>query len=192
MESSFTTELTTIKRTYDTLLKRKQDISDKIYMYKCKGKMFPPIVKQSCSKSIQSQAVNDRSLATPVTPQEESEESWTINDEQLTYNMEFNVEPKKLIFSKQSSRLTKQSLHYDSFENVDEGYRTNKWTTYYDDEASEAVGDFAEYNDFSERTNTQNSVTDDNESNGSHNNNDVDNKSKINTKNETKQNIKNK
>jgi len=168
MESSFTMELKTMKRTYDTLLKRKEDISEKIYMYKCKGKMFPPIVKQSCTKSMQSQAVNDRSLATtPVTPQEESEESWTINDEQLTYNMEFNVEPKKLNFSKQSSWLTKQSLHYDSFENVDEKYRTNKWTTYYDDEAippTEAVRDFAEYNDFIERTDMQDNMTDDNES----------------------------
>ncbi|XP_015370284.1 PREDICTED: uncharacterized protein LOC107166226 [Diuraphis noxia] len=182
MDTSFTTELTTIKHTYDTLLKRKEDISEKIYMYKCKGKMFPPIVKQSCTKSMQSQAVNDRSLATTtITPQEESEESWTINDEQLTYNMEFNVEPKKLIFSKQSSRLTKQSLHYDGFENVDEEYKTNKWTDYYVDEVippSEVVEDFAEYNDFSERTDIQNSVTDDNQSNDSHNNIYVDKKIK--------------
>ncbi|XP_029344283.1 cilia- and flagella-associated protein 44 isoform X1 [Acyrthosiphon pisum] len=165
MESSFTIELNTIKRTYDTLLKRKQDISEKINMYKCKGKMFPPLVKQSHTKSIQSQPVNDRSLATPVTPQEGSEESWTINEEPLTYNMEFNVEPKKLTFSKQSlSRLTKQSSHFDSFENVDEGYKTKKWTTYYDDEViplTETVEDFAEYNDFSERAETQNSSSDD-------------------------------
>ncbi|XP_029344284.1 cilia- and flagella-associated protein 44 isoform X2 [Acyrthosiphon pisum] len=182
MESSFTIELNTIKRTYDTLLKRKQDISEKINMYKCKGKMFPPLVKQSHTKSIQSQPVNDRSLATPVTPQEGSEESWTINEEPLTYNMEFNVEPKKLTFSKQSlSRLTKQSSHFDSFENVDEGYKTKKWTTYYDDEViplTETVEDFAEYNDFSERAETQNSSSDDKESNGSHNNIHDDNKPK--------------
>ncbi|XP_022179157.1 uncharacterized protein LOC111039821 isoform X2 [Myzus persicae] len=182
MESSFTTELTTIKLTYDTLLKQKQDISEKINMYKCKGKMFPPIVKQSCTKLIQNQAVNDRSLATSATPQEESEESWTINDEQLTYNMEFNVEPKKLTFSKQSiSRLTKQSPHYDSFENVDEGYRTNKWMTYYDEEAipnTDAIGDLVEYNDFREKIETQNSLSDENESNGSHNNIYGDDKSK--------------
>jgi len=142
MESSFTTELNTIKQTYNTLLKRKQDISEKINMYKCKGKMFPPLVKQSYTKSIQSQVVNDRSLATPATPQDESEESWTINDEPLTYNMEFNVEPKKLTFSKQSlSRLTKQSSHYDSFENVDKGYKTKKWTTYYDDEVIPPIED---------------------------------------------------
>jgi len=180
MESSFTTELNTIKQTYDTLLKRKQDISEKINMYKCKGKMFPPLVKQSYTKSIQCQAVNDRCLATPATPQEESEESWTINDEHLTYNMEFNVEPKKLTFSKSLSRLTKQSSHYDSFENIDEGYKTNKWTTYYDDEMippTKDVEGFAEYNDFSERAETQNSSLDDKEFNGSHNNIHGDNKS---------------
>jgi len=179
MESSFATELNTIKQTYDILLKRKQDISEKINMYKCKGKMFPPLVKQTYTKSIQSQAVNDQSFATPATAQEESEESWTINDEQLTYNMEFNVEPKKLSFSKQSlSRLTKQSSHYDSY---DEGYKTKKWTTYYDDEVTpptDAVEDFVEYNDFSERAATRNSTSDDNESNGSHNSIHGDNKSK--------------
>lgn len=147
MESSFTTELTLIKRTYDTLLKRKQDISEKINMYKCKGKMFPPIVKQSCPKVIQSQAINDLSSVTPATLQEESEESWTIEDDQL-YNMEFNVEPKILGSSKQSSsRLTKQSSHFDSFENVDEVYGTNEWMTYGDKvipPVTEAVGDFAE------------------------------------------------
>ena len=172
MESSFNTELTTIKHTYDTLVKRKQDINEKIRMYKCKGKMFPPIVKQSCTKSIESQAMNDQSLATPATLQE-SEESWTINDEQLTYNMKFNVEPKKLTLIKQSlSRLTKQSLHYDSFENVDEVYATNKWTTYYDEEiiqTTEAVGDFAEY-DFSEMTELQNNLLHDNKFNDNHNN----------------------
>uniref|UniRef100_A0A2S2P1G3 WD repeat-containing protein 52 n=2 Tax=Schizaphis graminum TaxID=13262 RepID=A0A2S2P1G3_SCHGA len=176
LESSFTTELTTIKRTYDTLLKQKQDISEKIIMYKCKGKMFPPIVKQSCTKATPSQAINDQSLVTTPTLQEESEESWTINDEQLTYNMEFNVEPKISNLSKQSlSRLTKQLSNYDSFENIDEVYGTNKWVTYYDDEvippATETVGDVTtQYNAFSEMIESDNSLSDDNKFNGSHNN----------------------
>jgi len=183
IESSFTTELTTLKCTCDTLLKRKQDLNEKINMYKCKGKMFPPIVKQSCPKAIQNQVINDQSSITPATQQEESDESWTINDEQLTYNMEFNVEPKILTLSKQSiSRLTKQSSHYESFENVNEVYRTNEWMTYYDDEvihpAPEAVGDFAECNVFNEMTNTQNSLSDNNEFNGSHNHVHDDNESK--------------
>ncbi|XP_025191573.1 uncharacterized protein LOC112591851 [Melanaphis sacchari] len=175
LESSFIMELTTIKHTHDTLLKQKQDISEKINMYKCKGKMFPPIIKQSCTKSIQNQAINDRSLVITPTLQEESEESWTINDEQLTYNMEFNVEPKISNLSKQSlSRLTKQSSNYDSFENIDEVYGTNKWMNYYDDEVispvKEAVEDVRENNVFSKMTESENSLSDDNEVNGNLNN----------------------
>jgi len=173
-------ELTAIKRTYDTLLKQKQEINEKINMYKCKGKMFPPIVKQSCTKPIQNQAINDQTLVTTPTLQEESEESWTINDEQLTYNMEFNVEPKISNLSKQSlSRLTKQSSNYDSFENIDEVYGTNKWMTYYDDEVipptTETVRDVTEYV-FSEMAESENSLSDDNKFNGSHNNIYSDNK----------------
>lgn len=61
--------------------------------------MFPPILKQQCAM-VKDHSANDQFLPAPSV-QEESEESWTIDeeqeeeeDEEESYNMEFNVEQK--------------------------------------------------------------------------------------------------
>lgn len=131
-----------LKDVFNTLLKRKQDICKEIDSLKYKGKMFPPIAKQPCAganakpdQSSLTDCVPQLFSSTPSSAQEETEESWTINHDEEVYNIEFNVEPKVSASSKQSSsRLTKQSSHYDGFENVHEvcSYDENQWTKYYD------------------------------------------------------------
>lgn len=105
--------------------------------------MFPSILKQSHPMTKQDNLTDDR-VSVTLTVQDESEESWATNKEE-SYNMEFNVEPKISASSKQSSRLTKQSLHCDSFENVVEGYGDNEWKNYYDEmvQPDDEVEDYA-------------------------------------------------
>lgn len=77
-------------------MKRKQDIRKEIDTLKYKGKMFPPIVKQQCAMVKDHYSVDDQFLGTSSI-QEESEESWAIDEEEEeeeSYNMEFNVEQK--------------------------------------------------------------------------------------------------
>lgn len=86
-------DMAALKEVYNTLLKRKQDISKEIHTLKYKGKMFPPIGRLPLPKS------------SPLTPtvvsfsdviEEEEEESWMTDgdEEQQYYDMEFNMEPK--------------------------------------------------------------------------------------------------
>lgn len=173
MDSSYTSDMSALKDVFNTLLKRKQDICKEIDTLKYKGKMFPPIAKQPSCASANAKPDHSPSIdrvprlfsATPSSAQDETEDSWTIDhgDEEEVYNMEFNVEPKVSASSKQSSsRLTKQSSHYDGFENIDEAcsYGENQWTRYYADDDDEdgrsgaimtaAVEDFARDDVFAE------------------------------------------
>lgn len=146
IDNSYTNDLTSLKDVYKTLSKRKQDICKEIDTLKHKGKMFPPIVKQQSPKLKQDNSSGDHFLVSPTAVSEQSEESWTINEEEeISYNMEFNVEPKISASSKQSSRLTKQLSHFDSFENIEEIDGENDWEKYYDHDVispSNVVEDF--------------------------------------------------
>lgn len=80
------------------------------FLFQCE----PVIQKHSdCLSISEHQQLMGMLTATP----DESEESWTIQDEideEGFYNMEFNVEPKmQSVSSKQSSRLTKQLSYVD-------------------------------------------------------------------------------
>lgn len=132
IDNSYANDLTSLKDVYETLSKRKQDICKEIDTLKHRGKMFPPIVKQQSPKINRDHSIGDHFLVTPTAVNEQSEESWTISEEEELYNMEFNVEPKISASSKQSLRLTKQLSHYDSFENVEEIDGENEWGKYYD------------------------------------------------------------
>lgn len=105
INNAYASDIAALKNVYNTLLKRKQDISNEINTLKYKGKMFPPIVKQQCTIVKQDHSIDDQFFATPSV-QEESEESWTIDEEEEeSYNMEFNVEQK--LPSKQSPKTKK-------------------------------------------------------------------------------------
>lgn len=110
IDNTYSSDIAALKNVYDTLSKRKQDICKEIESLKYKGKMFPPILKQQCSM-VKDTSIDDQFLVTPSV-QEESEESWTIDeeeeaqeDEEESYNMEFNVEQKL-----QSKKLSKKNL----------------------------------------------------------------------------------
>lgn len=72
MESTFTTEIATMNCTYDTLLQKKQYLSEQICMHKLKCKTLAPIIQQYSPKVIQSQAIEQSAI--PATQQEENEE----------------------------------------------------------------------------------------------------------------------
>lgn len=143
VDSTATSDLDSLNDVYNTLLKQKEDICKEINMLKYKGKMFPPIVKQQCTKE-ERYSTGDQFSSIPTAgkgskilekEEEDSGESWTIDNEEESYNMEFNVEPKKSTLSKQSSQLMKQQLsYYGSFENIEEVYGENEWNKYLDEE----------------------------------------------------------
>lgn len=169
MDDIYSSDIATLKNTFNTLLKQKQDICKEINTLKYKGKMFPPIVKQTIPSINKSQnfSVGGQFSATPTIQEESEEASWTIS-EQESYNMEFNMEPKISASSKQSSQLAKQSSHYDSFENTDEMCGENDWKTYYDDtNVPECVENFGE-EIFNENDEVQNIFSEDNESISDH------------------------
>jgi len=172
IDNDFTSDIAKLKNVYDKLLKQKQAICKEIDVLKYKGKMFPPITKHPPPKMTQGHSINDQSLITP-TAQEESEESWVTTNEEESYNIEFNMEPKIVsASSKQSLRLTKQSLHCDSFENVMEGYEETEWKNYYDCKVISPCDDVDDYAKgiFNKIDEMQNNLSDDNESIGSNKN----------------------
>lgn len=123
--------------------------------------MFPPILKQPPSKMKQEHSIDV--LATSTVQDDSDESSWDTNKEE-SY-MEFNIEPKILASSQQSSRLTKQLPHYDSFENVN-GYGENERRDNYKDEiitAGDNVDNYAK-DIFNEINEMQNNLSDDNNS----------------------------
>jgi len=72
MESTFTTEISTMKCLYDILLQKKQYFCELICAHKLKCKTLAPIIQEYSPKAIQSQAIEQSAL--PATQQEESEE----------------------------------------------------------------------------------------------------------------------
>lgn len=143
VDNAYVSDMAALKEVYGALSKRKRDICNEINTLKYKGKMFPPIatVRRQPSSSRAERASRGGSFdggeyLTATTVQEDTEESWTI-DEDRSYNIEFNVEPKIVSASSKqsSSRLTKQSLRYDdSFDEVSYGAEDDRWRTYYDDD----------------------------------------------------------
>lgn len=125
--------------------------------------MFPPILKQPPSKMKHEHLIDDSVLATPTVQDDSDESSWD-SDKEKSY-MEFNVEPKILVSSQQSSRLTKQLPHYDSFENVDR-YGENEWKDNYEDEILTADDNVDNYTKdiFNEINEMENNFSDDNDS----------------------------
>ncbi|XP_015370377.1 PREDICTED: uveal autoantigen with coiled-coil domains and ankyrin repeats-like [Diuraphis noxia] len=72
MESTFTTEISTMNCIYDILVQKKEYLCEQICTHKLKCKMLAPIVQQNSPKAIQSQAIEHSTI--PATQQEESEE----------------------------------------------------------------------------------------------------------------------
>lgn len=124
--------------------------------------MFPPILKQPPSKMKQEHSIDDI-LVTPTVQDNSDASSWDT-DKEKSY-MEFNIEPKILASSQQSSRLTKQLPHYDSFENVDK-YGKNEWKDNYEDEiitVDDNVDNYAK-GIFNEINEMENNLSDNNDS----------------------------
>lgn len=141
MDGAYASDMAALKEVYGTLHKRKRDICNEINTLKYKGKMFPPIAAAARQPSpSQLQRVGggsfDGEYSTATTVHEDTEESWTVDEDQ-SYNIEFNVEPKIVSASSKqsSSRLTKQSLRYDSFDEVSYDGENDRWrTSYYHDD----------------------------------------------------------
>lgn len=72
MESTFTTQISTMNCLYDILLQKKQYFCDQICAHKLKCKTLAPVIQQYRPKAIQSQAIEQSAI--PATQQEESEE----------------------------------------------------------------------------------------------------------------------
>lgn len=125
--------------------------------------MFPPILKKPPCKMKQEHSIDDDVLTTPTVQDDSDESSWDTNKEK-SY-IEFNIEPKILGLSKQSSRLTKQLSHYDSFENADK-YGENEWKDNYEDEMILADDNVDIFNEINEM---QNNLSDNNDSIENHN-----------------------
>lgn len=72
MESTFTTEISTMNCIYDILLQKKQYLCEQICTHKLKCKILAPKIQRYSPKAIQSQGIEQSAI--PATQQEESEE----------------------------------------------------------------------------------------------------------------------